>query len=270
MTSFIRNGVTLRSDFRHRVLSREVVLGTFVNMPDEAVVEILAYSGLDFVIIDTEHSPIDRLRAENLVRAAETSGIAALIRVGAIAPSEIGRSLDTGALGIQVPLLMSASDAMVAVSGARYHPLGRRGMTMGRATRYGADELGPYLDDARDYALLSVQIETTEAMDAVTAIARTEGVDIVFVGPLDLSHALGQPGVFDDKFERVVASLVEKILEEDKIAGTAVGDGSEVAARVDQGFTFITIGSDLSFLSYGTRNAVLAARAAAESDIVPR
>ncbi len=259
-----------RSAFRQRVLSREVVIGTFGTLPDEAVVEILACGGLDFVMIDTEHAPIDRLRAENLVRAAETSGIAPLIRVGEISPSEIGRSLDTGALGVQVPLLASAADAVIAVNGARYHPIGRRGMTMGRATRYGADALGTYLAEVQEYALVSVQIETNEAAEAVTEIARTEGVDVVFVGPLDLSHALGQPGVYDEAFEHVVTSIVARVIQENKVAGIAVGDGSEVASRVEQGFTFITIGSDASFLSTGVRTSVLAARrgAAGIGDVV--
>ena len=205
--------------FRARLLTGEPLLGAFVNIESPTAVEILAIAGMDFIMIDGEHSPIGPSEAVEMIRAAEARRMPVLCRVGENTQQVMAKYLDAGALGTMTPLVSSTEDARRAVESVKYPPLGKRGLAGVRANDF---ETSPeYVASANDATVVVVQIETRAGIDRADEIIGTEGVDVVFLGPSDLSVALGMPG--ETKHPRVletVASLTEKIVAAGKVAGT--------------------------------------------------
>jgi 4-hydroxy-2-oxoheptanedioate aldolase len=173
------------------------------------------------LLFDAEHSTLDLGDCENLVRAAELRGVTPLVRVPTNQSHVILRFLDTGAQGVQVPMVNSAAEAEMAVSAAKFGPRGSRGLAGTRAADYGqTTPFGEYVKVANAETLLIFQIETAEALREVSNIARTDGVDVVFIGPTDLSLSLGVPGQPEHPRVREAA---EKIATEVAQAGKILG-----------------------------------------------
>lgn len=184
-----------RNETKSRLRSGGTVFGCFVRYPDPALVELLALQEFDFLVLDGEHGTMEPRDCENMVRAAELGGTTPLVRVPANEPSVILRYLDTGAQGLHVPLVGSAAEAEAAVRSVKYGPRGTRGLAGVRAAAYGQRGLlADYVAMANEETLVVIQIETREAVEAVPEIAAVDGVDVVFVGPTDLSQALGVTG----------------------------------------------------------------------------
>ncbi len=165
------------------------------GIADPAVVELIGLAGFDAAFIDMEHTTFDLETVGNMIRAAELVGITPVIRVPDNNPKHILRLLDAGAQGIYVPHIASAADARAAVEAVRYPPLGARGMAgASRAADYGHTPLAEHMRTSNDEVLLAVMIEDLAAVEDIEAIANTPGVDLVAVGPSDLSRALGVAG----------------------------------------------------------------------------
>ena len=180
---------------KERLHAGEPLIGCFVMLPSPSVVELVGYSGFDFAILDQEHGPAGRDTLENQIRAAEASGIEAIVRVPLGTLDQIQHALDSGAGGIIVPHVMTAEGASAIARAAHYPPAGRRGIaTTARAGRHGTVALADHLQRAASRTLVIPQIEDREALDHVAAIASTPGIDAIFIGPADLSMSLGQPG----------------------------------------------------------------------------
>ena len=180
---------------KERLQAGEPLIGCFVMLPSPSVVEMVGYAGFDFAILDQEHGPAGREMLENQIRAAEASGAEAIVRVPFGTPDEVLHALDSGASGIIVPHVLTAEGALAVARAAHYPPAGRRGLaTTARAGRHGMVKLPDHLDLAARRTLVIPQIEDREALDQVTAIASTPGVDALFIGPADLSMSLGHPG----------------------------------------------------------------------------
>lgn len=180
---------------RTRIRNGESLLGAFVMIPSPAVVEMLGYSGFDFAIIDSEHGASSTESIENQIRAAEASGISAIVRTVGMTAGEVLRILDAGAEGIVVPHVKTEADAQALVAAAHYAPRGIRGMaTTARAGRHGLTGVADHIANALERTLVIPQIEDAEALPNVRAIAGLDGVDALFIGPADLSMSLGQPG----------------------------------------------------------------------------
>lgn len=235
---------------RERFQNGRAAIGTFVNMSMPDVLEVLGWAGLDFAVIDTEHAPISLQSVGNLIRAAEISNLAPIVRVPSASAQNIFQALDAAALGVQVPQVRDAQDATLVVRAARYNPLGLRGLAPLRSCKYGMALDDDYFRAANKAVLIVVQIETPEALENLEAIARVEGIDVMFVGPMDLSVALGvqgktkHPGV-----EAATQRIIDKARAAGKVAGIAVGTTEEALQCIDQGFQYITVGSDISFIS---------------------
>ncbi|MDI6028801.1 aldolase/citrate lyase family protein [Corticibacterium sp. UT-5YL-CI-8] len=180
---------------RRKLEAKQPVIGMMVGFPSPWFVDMLALSGFDFVVIDAEHGSIDPGQAEVMVRAAEGGGMSVLARVPNVA-HEILRFLDIGVLGIQVPHIHDAEDTRAAVDAIRYPPHGKRGLaTITRAAGYGIDVTAKdYVEIANRELLCCPMIETVEALQNVDAIASTPGVDVLILGPGDLSNAMGHGG----------------------------------------------------------------------------
>lgn len=172
----------------------QLAVGTYVNLADPAVVEIIGLAGFDAAFIDMEHTGFSLETVQNMLRACELTGISSLVRVPDNNPKTILRVLDMGAQGVQVPHIGGKDDALDMVKAVRYAPLGERGMGgPTRAARYGDIPSPEHMETSNEEILLSVMIEDRTAIDELEAIASVEGVDLVTVGPTDLAQALGIP-----------------------------------------------------------------------------
>lgn len=203
------------------IASGEAAIGGFLPLPSPDIVEMMGYAGLDFVIIDTEHGPADNETLAQMIRAAEVADITPLVRVRWFAdPSLILRALDLGAQGVQVPMIESAELAQNVVAVSRYHPQGRRGLAGVRASRYGAIPLPEYVRAANEEVMVICQIETARGVANAAEIAAVPGVDLVFVGPVDLSQSLGHPG---ERQHPELLAAMERVFSACKAAGTPCG-----------------------------------------------
>jgi len=206
---------------QNAIRSGEVSLGmmTFTHSP--ALVEILGQSGFDWVTIDTEHTPFDMESAEHMVRAAETSGLTPLIRVYENNPSLILKALDTGAQGVIVPHVDTEEAAMRAVEAVKYPPEGIRGACPGvRSARYSIPDWEVSFQERNRETLLVVLLEGKRAIENLDKIIKINGIDIVFVGPWDLSQSLGCPGSGIE--HPAVANALDKVVDRAKKHNIAV------------------------------------------------
>jgi 2-keto-3-deoxy-L-rhamnonate aldolase RhmA len=225
--------------FRERALSGEPLLGCFVTWPVAGVLELLELSRFDFAVLDTEHGFFDAESVESMVRAADAAGLPAVVRVpSSVAFSEAGRALDAGAAGTLFPRFDGAAAVRAAVEAVKYAPEGRRGLAGVRANRYGAIPFERWVVDANAATSVIVQIETAGALDAVDAVAAEKWVDVLFVGPNDLSQALGVPGQYgDERYRTAVERVGAAARAKGKAAGIMLRDAGQMAALRAQGYT---------------------------------
>lgn len=239
------------STFRERVTGGEMLFGAFVNLGSSLVTEIMGSAGLDWLVIDLEHGAGGEPALLHQLQALGASGTPALVRVEAIEPARFLHALDLGADGVLVPRLRSVDDARECAALCRYS--GSRGVARStRNWRWGTATRALTELDAE--IVCAVQIETVEALEAVGEIAAVDGVDILFVGPLDLSHSLGLPIQPDhpELLERV-AVVARAAAENGKVAGVLVASIDQARVYMDLGFTFIGCGSDGVLLTRASR-----------------
>lgn len=246
--------------FREKCLSKAPVIGTFAAIPHPVAVEVTAASGVDFICIDWEHAQIARDAIENLVRAADIHRVPSLVRVPGHGQQEIAAALDSGAQGVLVPRVSTAIQAQAAVKASRYPPLGERGVGPGRAAGFGY-RIFEYLAEANASLVVAVQVETAEGLANADAIASTEGVDVVFVGPGDLSvsiDAVGPAGA--EKLGAAIRTIVAAALRHGKVAGIFCAKPEDVGKWAAQGVSFFILASDTMFLGACVAKGHAAAR----------
>lgn len=198
--------------------SGEPLRGIFTALPSPAIVEMCAYAGFTFVIIDNEHGAADFETTEHMLRAARASGIVPVVRCFI---EDIPRVLDMGASGVQVPMIETADDARELVQRVRYPGVGRRGSAFsGRAAGYGAFPGAAHITRSNQGVALIAMIETPQGVANAAAIAAVDGVDAVFVGPNDLAHAMGYG---NDWKAPAVAAAIEQALRAVHGAGKCAG-----------------------------------------------
>jgi 4-hydroxy-2-oxoheptanedioate aldolase len=245
---------------KKRLLDGDCVFGCFIRYPDPGLCELLALQGFDFLVLDAEHGTIEPRDCENMVRAAELRGATPIVRVPANQPPVILRYLDTGAQGVHVPLVASAADADAAVRSVKYWPRGARGLAGVRAASYGQEgPLGDYVSQANEETLVVIQIETREALEQVPEIAATDGVDVVFIGPTDLSQALGVPGQpTHPNVEEAFDEIIRGVSGSRAAIGVLAADEAGVRAWQERGARYIavTVDSLLTRSARGLRGAV--------------
>jgi 4-hydroxy-2-oxoheptanedioate aldolase len=234
------------------VLAGDRLSGIFLQAPHPVVPELVGRLGADVLCIDAEHGAMGRETVHALVGATP---VHALVRVAETSASAIGSALDAGAAGVLVPRVESAAAAAAAVSFARYPPQGKRGIGPARSNGYGYG-IPAALAHANEEVLVALQIETTAGLEELDAIAAVEGVDMIFVGPGDLSASLLLPGGLGDP---ALAGIVEAALARATAAGRARGvfalDEETGAAWLARGVEHVLVGSDLGFLAAGVEAA---------------
>ena len=246
--------------FRQRILVREPLLGCFLTWPTEGLAEILSLSRFDFVVLDTEHGHYNPESVERMVRAAEGSEIPVIVRVpNCQAFAEAGRALDAGACGTLFPRADGAPAVRAAIENVKYAPPGKRGLAGVRANRYGTVPLDHWVLEANDSTIVIIQIETAGALNAVEAIGAEKWADVLFVGPNDLSQALGVPGHYDDpRFVAAIEKVGAVARDAGKAAGIMLRTVDQMPGLQQLGYSVFTT-SDRSLLlqSAGTWRAAL-------------
>jgi len=224
-------------------------LGTFIGGASPVAAEVCAAAGVDWVLLDLEHGAGGEEQVRDVVPAAGSYGVPTVVRVESAARIRVGRVLDNGAAGVMLPRLDTADAVAEAVRHLRYPPAGDRGVaTYNRACRFGLD--AGALDRANSEVLGVVQIESAAAVADAGAIAALDGVDVLFIGPRDLSHDLGVPGdLTAPAFTEAVDLVLAAGRRYGKACGLLVTDGAAAARRLEQGFSFVAIGSDSTLLA---------------------
>ena len=227
---------------KQKIKEGKIAYGVFVPMWSPAVVEIIGHIGFDFVLLDAEHSPIDAESCEHMVRAADCVNITPIIRVAMNIRQNILRYLDIGALGVQMPMINSKAEVEAVVESVKYPPDGRRGLAGVRAADYGiTGSLGDYVKEANQETLIVVQVETMQAIENLKEMLAAPGADVIFIGPTDLSSAMGYPGqVNHPEVQKMIVYLVEEIRAAGKAAGTVAYDLDTLRKCKERGFQYIT------------------------------
>lgn len=240
----------------------EPVVGTWLTVGHPAVAEALAGEAFDFVVVDTEHAATTLETVENVLRAVEAAegDTAALVRVPWNDHVRIKRLLDAGPAGLVVPMVETAGEARDAVAAMRYPPEGVRGISPSRASAYTHD-FPAYVERANESLVTVVQVETERGLANVEDVAAVDGVDALFVGPGDLSAALG---TFPDWQHERVVEAVERVVAAGEAAGVPVGslagDPAAVDYWLDRGMDFMVVGIDVGFLADGATTSLEAYR----------
>jgi 2-keto-3-deoxy-L-rhamnonate aldolase RhmA len=249
---------------RARILAGELLVGTFINLGAPQGVEIAGRAGLDWLLLDLEHGSATEADLLTQLYAAETTGVPALVRVEVASRLRIGRVLDLGAAGVMMPRLEVPSEAVDAVSWVRYQPVGVRGVALlTRGAQLGRIGHGGTAARSADLPLI-VQIENPSAVEHAAEIAAIDGVDVLFVGPTDLTHSLGIPGDFaNQRYQDALRAVVVAAQGAGKEAGILLRRLEDLERHVDLGFRFIGVGSDGAWVEDGataTAKAAIALR----------
>jgi len=230
------------------MLAGEVLVGTFLKTPAYELIEVLAQSGLDFLCLDGEHAPFDRARMDQCLAMARALDFPTLVRVGAGTAENVLQALDSGAVGIVVPHVDSAARAVEVAQMARFGAGGRgyAGSTRwaGFATR-GMPEL---LEKSRDETVVIAQIEDPSGVDAAAAIAGTEGIDGLFLGPADLSVAYGHDHQTSQDLEDAFAKVGAAAKDAGVAYMTFVAGAAKAEAVSKHGVTMFYVASEQSWL----------------------
>jgi 2-keto-3-deoxy-L-rhamnonate aldolase RhmA len=242
----------MKSPLKNRLRSsRDPCFGTWISSSSLVCLDALKGLGFEWFMIDTEHAPVNPETLSAMVSLLGDGGPAPLVRVGNADQYLVKQALDAGSQGVLVPLVNTEAQARAAVAFAKYPPDGVRGAAAAAASRYGT-ELSSYLRSANEETLVGAQIETKEALDNLEAIAGVNGIDILFVGPQDLTLSLG---LLDDrknpKVRQAMRAVVEACERHGKVPGTMVIDPEERRVAVELGFRFISLASDIRFLITG-------------------
>jgi 2-keto-3-deoxy-L-rhamnonate aldolase RhmA len=249
------------TDFRTRALAGEMLIGAFSDLASPLAVELLGRAGLDWVVIDLEHGAATEADLLGLLYAAGGTAMAPIVRPPSAERLRVGRALDLGAAGIMLPQLQSIEEVRTAVSYLRYPPVGSRGVAL-RTRGAGMGTIG-HADVARvvnERVVGIVQIESAGAVAAADEIAALDEVDVLFVGPADLSHTLGAPGRFGDApYLDALATVIAATKRHGKAAGILIYDPSLYEQHAALGFTVIGIGSEGSYVSAGATAMLRAA-----------
>lgn len=248
---------------RRRVLAGETLLGAWASLGSPGSAELMGLAGLDWVVVDLEHGNTTEAELLAHLYAIDGSGSVALVRPQSGERLRIGRALDMGAAGIVVPRLDTAEQVREAVTFLRYPPSGQRGVALlTRGARLGAVNHAGVAALNEDIVGI-VQIESPGAVEAADEIAATDGVDVLFVGPADLSHSLGVPGRFaESRYQDALGRVVAACSAHGKAAGILLYDPASFGPHLQLGFTFVGIGADISFVNDGVKAALAAARSA--------
>ncbi|MEM7723009.1 MAG: aldolase/citrate lyase family protein [Pseudomonadota bacterium] len=239
--------------FRQRVLDGDVLAGTFMKTPSVDVLEVLILAGLDFVCLDAEHAPFDRAGLNACAAVARAADFPFVVRVPSAAPSDIGMALDAGATGIVVPHVMDAATAARVAKASRFGHGGRGYAGSTRWAGFGTSTMPDLLERSRTETLVIAQIEDPEAVEDCEAIAATDGVDALFLGPADLSVAYGKTNQTSPELHAAMARVGAAAKANGKAYMTFSANAEASKALMEHGFTVFFVASEHAWMLQGAR-----------------
>lgn len=226
------------------------VVGTFIRANDPCVVEGVALAGFDFAIIDNEHTAMNLESTVNLIRACEIYGLTPTVRVKQKTAAEILQVLDAGAMGVQVPQVDTPQEARQVVKWAKYAPEGERGYAASqRSAGYGTMNPVQYARMSNENTLVICYCETKSCVDNLDEILKVPGVDVIFIGPFDLSQAygvIGQPK--HPKVMEIIEQIIQKVNAAGKAAGIIASDPVEMRMWAQKGARYFALSSDIGMM----------------------
>ncbi|MFN8006369.1 MAG: aldolase/citrate lyase family protein [Terriglobia bacterium] len=251
---------------REKLRAGKPSLGCFVGLGSPNAAELLAHAGLEWLVIETEHSALDSAEIEHMLMAVNGTDAVPVVRVPSADPVFIQRALDYGALGVMVPMVKTAEEARAIVRATRYPPAGTRGYNPLRAAHYSFDSQD-YFYRANDNLLVCLILETKEAVENMEAIAAVPGVDVLFLGPFDLCLSLGLDPMKQPHPE--INAVIERMLAISKKSGVSAGihvfNPDQLEQRRSQGFTMISYSTDYGILAEAAKTGLAAFHRKAQS-----
>lgn len=239
-------------ELKARLKAGQPVFGTFVKSECANIAEMLGWSGFDFAILDCEHSTYGFKAAEDMIRACQLSDVAAIVRTDGPRPGLVHHALESGAIGVQVPSIVTVDDAAQCAAEAVFFPGGTR--SPNAATRSGRftcwNEEKPYMAAMAESSLCVVQVECMEMARRVEELCAIPQIDVLFIGPGDLSMSMGKPGkLTDPEVEAVIEDIIHRGLAGGKIMGMLCGNPAAVKKYIDLGVRYIAYSSDSSMIA---------------------
>jgi len=242
--------------FRSRLGRGERLLGTFIKTPTSHTSEIMGDIGFDFVVIDEEHAPFDRVAIDLALLGARAAATAGIVRVARPDAANILSALDDGAIGVLVPHVNSVEKAQQAVAASRYRG-GRRGFSNSpRAGRYGGLPLPMHIQRSDDQTAVIAMIEDPETVDVIDAIARVQGVDAFFLGRADLAVAMGADALDAPVVCRAVERICRAACEASMRICAMVANAAESAWLTELGVSAFVVASDQAFMRRAATSAL--------------
>lgn len=243
-------------NFRKKMKSGQRLIGTFVKTPASELVEILAGTKLDFICLDAEHAPFDRGRLDTCLAMGRALDFPILVRVATGVPVEILQALDSGAVGIVVPHVDSAEKASAVAKAARFGHGGRGYAGSTRWAGFATQTMSDLLRRSWAETVVIVQIEEPEAVEASDAIARTDGIDGLFLGPADLSVAFGKTDQNTPELISAMQTVGHAAKAHEKAYMTFTPDAEKAAEWVAHGFNMFLVSSDQGWMALGANALV--------------
>lgn len=244
------------ADFKARMVAGERLVGTFLKTPSVDIIEILSGSGLDYIILDAEHAPFDRMRLDACLAIGRALDFPLLVRVPSGTPEAILMVMDAGAVGIVVPHVDSAEKAETISKAARFGHGGRGYAGSTRWAGFATRPMPEVLQQSRDETIVIAQIEEPEGVQAIDGIAGADGIDGVFIGPADLSVALGKTDVNSSELGDAM-QIVGEAARRYSVAFITWVAGPEAASKWDQyGYTSYVVASEHAFMLQAAKAAV--------------
>lgn len=238
----------------------ETLVGTFLKTPAPELIEVLAMSGLDFLALDCEHAPFDRGRMDHCLAMGRALGMPMLVRVPVGTPSEILKALDSGATGIIVPHVDSVEKACEIAKAARFGHGGRGYAGTTRWAGFGTRSMANVLAQSAQETVVIAQIEEPEGVDAANAIASTEGIDGIFVGPADLAVCFGKTDMNDPAVLDAIRTTGKATAKAGKTFMTFAASAESGTSLKELGVTMFFVASDHAFMLQGAKAAKAALR----------
>lgn len=244
----------MKNAVKARMLAGERTLGTFFETGSATVAECLGLAGLDYIIIDNEHGPFNPQSTLDFVRAAKLYGLTPFARVPEISREAILRQLDVGVMGLVIPDVRTVAEVEKIVEYGKYLPLGKRGVANSAGSGFWYEDyaqhgLEHYFEISNRETMLLPQCETMECLNSLEEILRVEGIDGIYVGPFDLSAAMGKPGRFDDPELREAIRHIQRVCREaGKLSFIFAANEAAAAEDFALGYGSVTLGMDATIL----------------------
>jgi 4-hydroxy-2-oxoheptanedioate aldolase len=247
-----------RNSLKQKLSEKKLVVGIFLEIPEPAHAEIAGLAEMDFVIIDWEHGSLSRESAMHMVRATASTGISPVVRVRENSPLAIQEALDVGAVAVQIPHVSEKEAALSACQAARFYPRGHRGLNPYiRSASYYAQTAAEYLKDANEDVVVIGQIEGADGVRNLSEILTVPGLDVIFLGPYDLSQSLGIPGQLDHpRLIEAMKQVIEVAGRTGIVVGTFADSPDRALSWIKLGVRYVAVSTDSEIFLSASRRLV--------------